>query len=72
VSVKDVKKGDARDPNAEVETIEIEKAKGLTAIAGQGRSAGSVYPERQKASWQNAHRNPPRNKGRRTMGRGGR
>lgn len=56
--------------NVEVVTIEIEKVKGSTVIAGQRLAAGP-YPDLQKASWQNAHRSPARNKGRRTMGRAG-
>ena len=52
-------------------TIEIERVKGLAVTTGRGPTAGSAYPERQKASWQNARRSPARNKGRRTMGRGG-
>lgn len=63
---------DTRHPqNVEAVTIEIEKVKGLTVVAGKGRTAGSAYPDPQKASWQNAHRSPARNKGRRTMGRAG-
>ena len=63
---------DTRHPqNVEAVMIEIEKVKRSTVIAGQSRAAGSAYPNRQKASWQNAHRNPSRNKGRRTMGRNG-
>jgi hypothetical protein len=63
--------GTRHPQNVEAVTIEIEKVKGLTVIAGQSRAAGSAYPDRQKASWQSAHRNPARNKGRRTMGRAG-
>lgn len=56
--------------NVEAVTIEIEKVKGSTVIAGQ-RPAAGPYLDPQKASWQNAHRSPARNKGRRTMGRAG-
>lgn len=62
--------------NVRAVTIEIERVKKLAAITGQGPlsrhadSAGLRQMTRQK-SWQDAQRNPARNKGRRTMGRAG-
>lgn len=56
--------------------IEAGPTKGLTAIVGRGPSlkgtdrAGLRQLSRRK-SWQDAQRNPARNKGRRTMGRAG-
>jgi hypothetical protein len=63
---------DAASPhNVEAVTVEIERVKRLTVVTSQGPAARSAYPWRRKASWQDAHRSPARNKGRRTMGRAG-
>ena len=63
---------DARHPeNVEAVAIEIERVKGLTAIAKPGPAPRGAYPGQQKATWRNAHRSPARNRGRRTMGRAG-
>lgn len=51
--------------------LEIERVKGLAVVSRQGPAGKRSYPEERKASWRNAHRNPARNKGRRTMGRAG-
>ncbi len=68
---------DAGHPgNVQAVTIEIERVKKLAVITGQGPlsrhadPAGLRQVTRQK-SWQDARRNPARNKGRRTMGRAG-
>ena len=58
------------------EAIEADRAKGSTVGAGRGPSsrpanhAGLRQASRQKL-WESAQRSPARNKGRRTMGRGG-
>jgi hypothetical protein len=58
------------------EALEPDRTKGLTAVAGRGPSpkgashAGLRQMSRRK-SWQDAQRSPARNKGRKTMGRGG-
>ena len=63
---------DAGNPqNVEAVTAEIERVKRLTVVTSQGPGARGAYPSRRKASWQDARRTPPRNKGRRTMGRAG-
>jgi len=68
--------GTGHPANVEAVAIEIERVKRLTVTRGQGHPprnadrAGPRWVSRQK-SWQNAPRNPARNKGRRTMGRAG-
>jgi len=63
---------DAGHPeNVEAVAIEIERVKRLSVITSQRPAARSAYPGQRKVSWQNAHRSPARNKGRRTMGRAG-
>ena len=68
--------GTAHPANVDAVTIEIERVKQLAVVTSQGHpsrnadSAGLRQVSRQK-SWHNAPRNPPRNKGRRTMGRAG-
>ena len=57
--------------NIEAVTIEIERVKALGVVTGQGPAPRHSFPSPQKASWQDARRNPGRNKGRRTMGRAG-
>jgi hypothetical protein len=58
------------------EAIEADRKKGPTVVAGRGPSsnaanhAGLQQASRQRL-WENAQRSPARNKGRRTMGRGG-
>jgi hypothetical protein len=62
--------------NVQAVTLEIERVKKMAVITGQGPHARRADPAglrqatRQK-SWQDARRNPARNKGRRTMGRSG-
>jgi hypothetical protein len=61
---------DAGHPeNVEAVAAEIERVKGLNAIANP--TPRGAYPGQRKASWRNAQRSPARNKGRRTMGRAG-
>jgi hypothetical protein len=63
---------DAGHPeNVDAVAAEIERVKGLTAVARPGPSPRGAYPGQRKATWRNAHRSPARNKGRRTMGRAG-
>lgn len=63
---------DAGHPeNVEAVAIEIDRVKGLTAITNPGPAPRGAYPGQRKVAWQNAHRSPARNKGRRTMGRAG-
>jgi hypothetical protein len=57
--------------NVEAVAAEIERLKKRAPATGQGPAARSAFPERKKTSWQDARRNPGRNKGRRTMGRAG-
>src|SRR5688500_14963279 len=57
--------------NVEAVAAEIERLKKRAPATGQGPAARNAFRERGKASWQYARRNPPRNKGRRTMGRAG-
>jgi hypothetical protein len=64
--------GGAGQPgNVEAVAAEIERLKTRAPATGQGPAARSAFPERKKTSWQDARRNPARNKGRRTMGRAG-
>jgi len=51
--------------------IEIERVKALSVSPSQGPPARAAYPRQRNVAWQNAHRSPARNKGRRTMGRAG-
>ena len=58
--------------NVEAVTIEIERVKGLAATDGRSaRRRGTRTAASERRSWQDAPRNPARNKGRRTMGRAG-
>jgi transposase len=57
--------------NVEAVAAEIERLKKRAPATGQGPAAKNAFPDRKKASWQDARRNPARNKGRRTMGRAG-
>jgi hypothetical protein len=60
-----------RPENVETVTLEIERVKRVAVVTSQRPASKGTYPGQQKASWRNAHRSPPRNKGRRTMGRAG-
>ena len=51
--------------------IEIGRVKGLAAPRGQNSFPGKARAGQRQGSWRDAPRNPARNKGRRTMGRGG-
>jgi hypothetical protein len=63
---------DAGHPeNVEVLAAEIERVKGLAATTNPGPAPRGAYPGQRKATWRDAQRSPARNKGRRTMGRGG-
>ena len=63
---------DAGHPeNVEAVTAEIERVKGLAATTNPGPAPRGAYPGQRKATWRDAQRSPARNKGRRTMGRGG-
>jgi hypothetical protein len=63
---------DAGHPeNVEAVAAEIERVKGLAAISNPGPAPRGAYPGQRKVAWQNAHRSPARNRGRRTMGRTG-
>lgn len=57
--------------NIDAVTIEIERVKGLARFAGVDVPGKNTRPEPRQVSPQNETRNPPRNKGRRTMGRAG-
>ena len=57
--------------NVETVTLEIERVKGLAANKGRNSFPGNGSAGRRQLTWRNAHRSPPRNKGRRTMGRTG-
>ena len=57
--------------NVEAVTIEIERVKGLAVVTAPRPVGRSPYPAARKSQWQDAHRSPARNKGRRTMGRAG-
>jgi hypothetical protein len=63
----------AGDPaNIEAVTAEIEKVKRLAGAGNQGANRGHVHDQRQKRNSRPGRpHNPPRNKGRRTMGRRG-
>jgi len=63
---------DAGHPgNVEAVKLEIAKVKALTAPRAQESIPTYSRTEQRPVSWHNAPRNPPRNKGRRTMGRAG-
>ena len=62
--------------NIDAVTLEVGRVKALAAVKGQNRFPGRARLGQRQApgsrqSWSNAPRNPPRNKGRRTMGRAG-
>ena len=63
---------DAAHPgNVDALTREIGRVKAQTAPRAQDSIPRYVRAEQRPVSWHNAPRNPPRNKGRRTMGRAG-
>ena len=55
--------------NVEAVMIEIERVKKLAGVTSPGSIAGNKHPEPQQMSLRGNARIPPRNKGRRTMGR---
>ena len=57
--------------NIDAVTIEIERVKGLARIAGVDVPGKNARPEPRQVSLRSETRIPPRNKGRRTMGRAG-
>jgi hypothetical protein len=57
--------------NVEAVTIEIGRVKQLTVATSQRPARKGAYGGQGKTSWRNAHHSPARNKGRRTMSRGG-
>jgi hypothetical protein len=57
--------------NVEALAAEIERLKKRVPAKVQGPPARHAFPDRKKESWQDAQRNPAKNKGRRTMGRAG-
>jgi hypothetical protein len=57
--------------NVEALAAEIERVKGRAPATERGPPARNSFPDRKKESWQDAQRNPAKNKGRRTMGRAG-
>jgi hypothetical protein len=57
--------------NVEAVAAEIERLKRRAPATKPGPAARNTFPDQKKASWQDARRNPGRNKGRRTMGRAG-
>lgn len=57
--------------NVDAVTTEIERVKGLARIASPNAPAKTTRPEPRQVSLRSETRNPPRNKGRRTMGRTG-
>ena len=66
----------ANAENVEAVRREIGRVKALAVSSGKNRFPGAGRARQgqvtgQNASWQGAPRNPPRNKGRRTMGRAG-
>ena len=68
--------GAGHPANVDAVTLEVERVRKLAVIKAPGPPhrnadpAGRRQESRQK-SWQNAQRSPPKNKGRRTMGRAG-
>ena len=64
--------GAGHPANIEAVTAEIDRVKKLTGGGKQGAVRGHAYGQRRKRiSGPSAPHNPPRNKGRRTMGRRG-
>ncbi len=58
--------------NIEAVTMEIKKVKSLAGVAGQGSGSRSAAPgQRRGSSRKQPPHNPPRNHGRRSMGRRG-
>jgi hypothetical protein len=57
--------------NVEALKMEIERVKELADVSSRGFTRKTAYGGPRKATWQDARRNPARNKGRRTMGRAG-
>jgi bacterioferritin-associated ferredoxin len=57
--------------NVEAVMIEIERVKQLNVAKSQSPARKGGYSGPRKASWRDARHSPARNKGRRTMGRGG-
>jgi hypothetical protein len=57
--------------NIDAVTIEIDRVKGLARFAGADSPGKNTRPEPRQVSLRSETRNPPRNKGRRTMGRAG-
>jgi hypothetical protein len=57
--------------NIDAVTIEIERVNGLARFAGADSPGKNTRPEPRQVSLRSETRNPPRNKGRRTMGRAG-
>jgi hypothetical protein len=55
----------------EAVTTDIERVKQLAVAKSQGPTRKGGYAGPGKTSWRNAQHSPARNKGRRTMGRGG-
>ena len=63
---------DAGHPgNVDALKLEIVRVKALSAPRTQESIPRYVHTEQRPVSWHNAPQNPPRNKGRRTMGRAG-
>lgn len=63
--------GSGHPQNIHLLALEIERVKALAVVTRPGPAGKNSYPDPRKASWRDAHRNPARNKGRRTMGRAG-
>jgi hypothetical protein len=57
--------------NVDAVITEIERVKGLARMASPNSPANNTRPEPRQVSLRSETRNPPRNKGRRTMGRAG-
>lgn len=57
--------------NVDAVTIEIERVKKLARITSPGSLSRNMRPEPRQVSLRSGTRIPPRNKGRRTMGRAG-
>jgi len=63
--------GTAHPANIEAVTTEIGRIKALASVTAGRRMSSKARPPRQPMSRSNSPHNPPRNKGRRTMGRRG-